>query len=417
MAKTPPRKIFDILPPERYKKELPEIEKEKAEKLKKPSRSSKRVFLLIALILIIAISLSYFFFQRLTLIMWPETQEVSFSEKIIVDKNLKENNFLSKTIPGELFSKEQVTPQEFNSSGRTSKETKAGGVIRVYNAYSTSPQALMVRTRFVSAEGKLFRSLEGITIPGGTYEGGKLQAGLLDVKVEADQPGPEYNIGPSTFSIPGFAGTPKYTAFYGKSSEPMKGGSKGEGTEVTQNDLDEAEKRITEKSLKELESSLKNSLSGDYVLLEGATKKENQSPVFSAKVGDDTSSFTGEIKGTIKALAFKKSDLEKIAKDLIIAKISQDQKLKEDSLNIKYSPETIDLEGGKMILTLDISSTIYTDFNKESFKREISGKTVAEVESILKSNFNIKRFEINIWPPWPRKFPEDPRKIKIEVRL
>ena len=112
-------------------------------------------------------------------------------------------------IQGEVLEAEKEVSQNFTAHGKKLKSTKAHGTMRIYNNYSTAAQTLVATTRFISNEGKLFRTKERVVIPGGYYEGGKLAAGFIDIEVIADQPGEDYNIDPSTFSIPGFVGTSK----------------------------------------------------------------------------------------------------------------------------------------------------------------------------------------------------------------
>src|SRR3989344_2102405 len=81
-------------------------------------------------------------------------------------------NVLGKTIPGNFFEEELEVSQEFKATGKTKIAGKARGQIRVYNAYSTSSQSLIANTRFISAEGKLFKSIKAVTIPGGKQSGG-----------------------------------------------------------------------------------------------------------------------------------------------------------------------------------------------------------------------------------------------------
>jgi len=412
-------KIFDILPPQRYTEKI--TQKEEIVGRKPPRRTFsaliKGIFLILV-ILFFAGVISTFFFQKATLTIWPKTQKLDFKEQVIIDKNFKQYDFLARTIPGEFLQEEKITSlKEIPATGETSKDQKAEGTIRVYNAYSTSPQALIANTRFVSAEGKLLRSLDRINIPGGTYEGGKLQPGFVDIKVQADQSGEGYNIGPSTFSIPGFVGTPKYTAFYGKSFEPMKGGFKGKTSQITKQDLENAEKTLKDKLAQELDLLVKDKTSGKFVLLDGASKKEMENPIFSAKAGDTGETFTGEIKGTSTYLVFKESDLNNFAKDLILSRISQEQNLKEDSLSINYYPENIDFAGGKIILNLDLSATIYPNFDKEAFKRDLTGKSLSEVKANLATNSKIDKFNINLWPFWLPIIPSDLQKIKIILNI
>ena len=413
------RKIFDIIPPEKIKeKTYLEIGiKNEGFFQSRSGKSLKVIFGVIIFLLILGGIFSHFIFQKAEIRIWPKTQEVNFEEKVTVDSKIKEVEFSTNTIPGGIFLKEQKIHQEFFSSGKSLREKKAEGTIRVYNAYSTFSQVLVTTTRFVSANGRLFRSLERVIIPGGTYKGGNLQPGFLDVNVRADQPGEEYNIDPSTFSIPGFAGTPRYTAFYGKSFEPMKGGYKGEVSEVTQQDLERAETTLKEKLLTAVKLSLENKISKRIIVLEEFSKKDFSTPIFSAKAGEEKTSFMGEGKLSFTALTFKKLDLEDFAKEYILSQISKYQKIYLESLRVSYSLETIDVNRGKMALAINFSAKIYFKILEDDFKKEIAGKLLSEAKDFLANDPRIAKLEIDFWPFWIKKIPKDVEKIIIRQEI
>jgi hypothetical protein len=103
------------------------------------------------------------------------------------------------------------------------EDKKAKGKVTFYNEYSPNSQSLVATTRLLSEDGKLFRLVDDVTIPGfkKTTEG--IEAGIIEADVIASEFGEEYIIGPSTFSIPGFKETneEKYLKLYAKSEENM----------------------------------------------------------------------------------------------------------------------------------------------------------------------------------------------------
>lgn len=419
MPKLNSQKILDIVPP---KKVIEKIQPKKDIERREPSRVKARGFpkmivLVVIFLLILAGGTFYFIFQKAEIVVWPKTQVVNFQEKLTVDVKTQQIDLSSNAIPGTILKEEQKTSQEFPSSGRTTKEARAKGIIRVYNAYSTDPQVLVATTRFVSADGKLFRSSERVTIPGGSYQGGKLQPGFLDIEAEADQPGEEYNIGPSTFSIPGFAGTARYTAFYGKSSDPMKGGFKGETFEVVQKDLNDAENSLKAKLLEAVRVSLTNKVSEEIIILDEAAHKEFSIPVFSAKPGEERVSFVADGAISFEALVFNKSDLENFVKNYINSQISKEQELNLKSLKIDYSLETASIDQGKMILNLEITAQIHFKISEKELKEEIMGKPLSQAEEFLAKDPRIAKLEINLWPFWVKKVPQAEDRIKIEQRI
>jgi hypothetical protein len=347
--------------------------------------------------------------------IWPKAEVTSLKEEIVIDDKISEPDFLNKLFPGKIFSDQRTGSQDFNSTGKGIKEEKAKGIIRVYNSFSTSSQTLVAQTRFVSADGKLFRSLQKVVIPGGRYEKNKLAPGFLDVEVQAAQAGEEYNIGPSTFSIPGFLGTSKYTAFYGKSFDSMKGGFKGEAAQLTAEDLDKARDALTSKLQKEAFDSLKSKVPSDYILLEKASSFEIVDEISSAPIESFINSFN--LKETIKIenLAFKKSDIKKFVDNLISSNISGNKKIEEKNIEINYLPKN--KEDGKLPLVLEISAKTLPEIDTEELKKAIAGKPFQEIKFLLKDNSQLSKIEIKSSAFWLRKIPENLNNIKILLNI
>ena len=408
MFKSSSRKIFDIIPPEKIERKIsPKIRiGEKGLFQPRPRKSLKIFFGAIIFLLIFGGVFSYFTFQKAEIIIWPKTQEVSFEEKITVDSKIEEVEFSINTIPGDILREEQRTTQEFSSSGKSLREIKAEGIIRVYNNYHLT-QILVANTRFQPPLERVlyFRTTRRITIPAKSY---------VDVEVIADKAGEEYNIGPSTFSVPGLAGLPQYTFVYGKSFESMKRGLKSEVPEVIQQDFEKAENVLKEKLLTAAKLSLKNKVSEEVIVLEKASKKDFLAPIFSAKAGEEKTSFVGEGELSFTALTFKKSDLEDFIKEYILSQISKDQKIHLESLKISYLPETVNIDQGKMILSLKFSAKIYFKILDYDLKKELTEKLLSKAKEFLTNDPRIAKLEISLWPFWIKKVPQDIEKIKIK---
>jgi len=423
-----PQKIFDILPPGYPPKVGPpaafgqEKPSQPSEKISSPHFKGKKYWEMaggILAILILAFLFCYFTLSKAEIEIWPETESLTFETKATIDSEGKNIDVSNKVIPGKTIVVEKTVSEEFPSSGKILKEKKAEGIIRVYNAYSTSSQALVSNTRFISAEGKLFRSLEKVTIPGGKYEGGKLVPGELDVKVVADQSGPEYNITATTFSIPGFAGTAKYTKFYGKSSENMTGGLREKVPQVTQDDLYLAQKTLEERALKESDTALKEKISSDplLVLLKEAQASEILETFSLARPKEELEKFNFQVKAKSEALVFNTKDVENFIKDFILSQIPESKKLHQESLKTNYLPETINLKTGKIILSLKAEAKIYSDINQTDLKRNLGRKSLAEAKIFLENQPHVTKTQVRFWPFWVKKVPEDADKIEIKLRI
>ena len=393
------KKIFDIAPPEEIKS-LP-VSPEK-----KSSPSFKRTIpiLIGGAIFLIGISGYIFIEPKAEIELWPQKELIELETKA--------------TLSGEIFEAERTVSQEFSATGTKLKEVRARGIIRVYNAYSTLPQPLVANTRFVSDEGKLFRTPKRVVIPGGRYEEGRFVPGEIDIEVVAAEPGEEYNIGPSTFSIPGFAGTARFAAFYAKSFEPMTGGLIAEVPQVTKEDLDRAKEILTAKALEESKLALKRAIPlEEYILVEGALSQEIVEVTPFAEEGQELSSFLFQVRAISQALAFKKSELKILAKDLLQPQIPQLKALHEESLLIDYYPRTFNLKERKVDLDLKISAQIYSVIDEYSLKEMIKNKRPEVARRLLENLPEIDRVEINLWPFWVRSVPSATERINIKLNL
>ncbi|KPJ57294.1 hypothetical protein AMJ49_01690 [Parcubacteria bacterium DG_74_2] len=400
------KKIFDVLPPEKLKeKEVIYLPKKKR---------LKKGWILFFLILALAI----FFlkeFPSATIEIWPKTEISKFETDLLVDRQIENPNLFKKSIPGQNFELEKTISREFSSSGRKLKEERATGNIKVFNE-TTYSQVLVATTRFVSKEGKLFRSTERITVPAGYYEGTKFLPGEIDVEVRAAESGEDYNIGPSTFSIPGLAPSPSYTKIYGRSSQAMSGGSKKEVLVVTNEDLNNAKDFLTDRAKEEGEKFLKENTPIGFLLLEDISKTEVLDISFSAKAGEELEKFNCQIKIKAKNLIFLKKDFEDLIKNYILSKIPG-KKIQPESLKTNYSVENFDIDSGKVFLLVDTEVKIYPELDEVFLKKEISQKQIEEVKIFLKNQPEIDKFEINIFPFWAKVLPANFESIRLEIKL
>lgn len=423
------KKVFDILPPEEIRQPAEKKEKKEVFLAEKRKWTLPKVSLpsfedvtfkkpaIFFLVLILIGIFSYFALPKAEIVIQPETEISTFEAELTIDEKLSVADFPSSIIPGEFFEVEKQVSEEFSSSGITFKEEKAEGTIRVYNAYSTSSQVLVATTRFVSTEGKLFRSIERVTIPGGHYEGGKLVSGFLDIRVRADQPGEEFNIESSTFSIPGFVGTPRYTYFYGKSFQPMLGGLKKEVPKVTQEDLDQAKNILIKRAEKEGEISLNEKISSEFILLEEAREQEILELFSSAQAEETGEKFIFRVKTRFLVLAFKEKLLEDFVEQFISFRIPAGKKVYRKDLKISYTSQSVDLKLGKIILSLTATAKIYSDIDENNLKKALAGKSQNETQLYLENHPQIIKAVIKFWPFWVKKVPQKEEKIKIELRI
>lgn len=416
-------KIFDITPPR--KRQISESapdplhpDKDKlleSEPAKNPSFLKKKIIVLAVIVLLAGLALSYFLIPpKAKIELWP--QKLAIKEVVILTvSSLREGeNFLV----GEIVEIEKTAYQNFISQSKKLKTAKAQGVIRVYNNYSTASQPLLATTRFVSDDGKLFRTPVRVVIPGAHYEGGKLAAGFIDIEVVADQPGQDYNIDASTFSIPGFVGTSKYTAFYAKSFEPMKGGVKEEVSYVSQDDLDKAREALSRAALKEITTAFKEVvLSEKYILAEESVSFEVADFKSSLEIGKEAESFSAQAKAIASALVIKETAIRDFSRDYLRGKLPSENKLIEKSLKADFSLGNIDREKNEFTMEVVISAQSYSLPAENEIKEIVKNKNIKEVENYFSGLSRVKKVKVEFWPFWVGFAPHNSERIDVILRL
>jgi len=400
------KKFFDILPPdERTRNE------QKRLVFRSQSKRAGRGFGLFWILLILiggVFSLCFLYsfrFSRAEIEILPKTDRVSFNTEVSIRKDIEEVSLTEWAIPGRFAEEEKELSMEFPSSGKVSKKKYARGKIRVYNKYHQSV-SLRKNTHFRSDEGKEFYTLKQIKIPANGY--------LDGVEVVADEPGPEYNIGPSKFSVPKLRRYSQrlFMDVYGESTEPMKGGFLGEVPEVKKEDLENAEKILLEKLFAQGKESLKGSLPQDYILLDDLIKQEvvEKSPL--AKAGQELKSFVYKARVSSRGFIFKKADLEEFSYQFIQSQIG-DKKIVEGSLDLDYSVEQKDLKEGNVLISLRASAETYSLPDFGQLKEKAKGKSATEAEYLLEKEEGISRAKIKLFPFWSRIVPQKEQKIEI----
>lgn len=426
------KKIFDIIPPEKvekdkkptvktFKKKISEQEaikeiKKKAKAIADAAKLEKKGFKMgwvIAPIFLALLIFVVFKISKAEIVIWPKTELVAFETELTIDTNADEVDLFYKSIPAQLFESQKVLYEEFQSTGETLK--KAEGVIRLYNEYSTKSETWLKGTRFVSSEGKLFKSKDKIIVPGAELKDGKLIPRYVDVPVAAAEAGEEYNIEPTHFSIYVFRGTPRYTKFYGESLEPITGG--GDSLMVTEEDMELAEEFLVEKTKNTSETELKNKIPETQIFLDDILETEVLEKFSLTKTGDEAESFSFKVKTKSKTLLFKEKDIKDYIKQLVFSQDSSEKSFYEESLKIDYTPQTIDFDLGRAVVSLNVSVEVYSNINLNLLKRELMGKSLSGTTVFLENQLEIRKAEVQLWPFWVKNVPKNIEKININYRF
>lgn len=366
--------------------------------------------LFLALVLVIGIvSFATVAFSKVSVELYPKKYTVPISLQIPLKKTPAASEVPFTTISTDL--ERGVTVP---ATGEKKVANRATGTIVVYNT-TASEQRLVINTRFETAQGLIYRLTQSVVVPGATTKSGKTTPGSVEGRVQADDTGEKYNIGLTDFTIPGFKGTDKFTAFYGRSKTPMTGGFVG--TVKVVDDTLAASKRAELKVTleKEARESLLLKVPKDYYYFPALS-----TATFSDLPDTSTSKDTSTLRQKITVTG------------AIIPKKTFAAFLATKSIQ-KFDGSDIELTSGDK---LQVTTTNAADINTESFSISVKGNglftaviDVSKVPELLagtsKKSFTtaleslkgLEKAEANIRPLWRVSFPKDPSKIKVTVIL
>lgn len=395
------------------------------EEISEPGRSgSKKKFskknILVGLALFTAVIILFFglssMFSSATVRVVPISERVSLDDVFTASNTVVvgENNLPFKIMKIE-DSETALVP-----AGKTEKVTKkASGTIIVYNNYSESAQKLVTGTRFETTDGKIYKIDKSISVPGKKVVNGKVVPGSLTVTVYAANPGAEYNIGPSDFTLPGLVGSPRFKEVFAKGKGDITGGFVGEMKIVSPEDITAARKTLDVSLTKKLAEKAILEVPAGYILYNDAISvelKDNSADIGTKAEGDKV---TLVLKGTLRSVIFDSAALaaavaERKLPDLKNYDVRSDELAKVVMKMIGKSGMSFD-EKETFAFKLTGAPKIVWNMDTEAFKKDLAGLPKSSYQEVFKKYPMILKAETTFVPSWSSVFPSDSSKINIEL--
>lgn len=428
------KKIFDIVPPGGSFEEKESV-REKVFTKKSGFQSSPRDkkerktfsfkgLLILAVFLAIISGAAYFLIEAEAKIeIWPETSNAKSQDQILLKggEPASQADFEQKTIPAVLIQKTIEEKITFSATGAVQNNAKASGKLRVYNKYEPPTAFTLVKnTRFLSSpQGKTFKSLNAINLPAASYKDGKLVYGFVDIEVEADEAGSDYNIeSSSSFSIPKLVGTNYFYTTWAENIGSLAGGSDTGVKTVTREDLDNAKDLFLSESFKKAKESLSDGVESGFVLADSLISHEIEGEIkFSAEEKSARDSF--EVSGKIvsKALIFKQSDLDDYSAKLLASLSKNSQKIVPGTLKVLPEAKTIDFNKQTAEVGLSINAKAYMLEENQKIKELLRAQKIDYAVSLINNYSGVEKADIKIFPFWKKKIPSSMDKIEIKLNF
>ena len=299
------------------------------------------------------------------------------------------------------------------ASGEEFIEEKASGQIVIYNDFNSSSQRLIKNTRFETPEGLIYRINKSVTVPGIQKEDGKSVPGSIEVTVYADEVGDTYNIGLTDFTIPGFAGDPRFDDFYARSKSEMTGGFVGEKKVVSELDETQARNEIQEKLKTQLLKDVFSQKPEGFEIYE-----DGVFVAFSSLPDEETGNkVVVKEKATLYGVLFKQDAFARFVAQNTIAGFDEEMVEILDPSTLTFSileKDTVEpWIGDEFSFRLGGKAHIVWSFESEQLKEDLAGKAKGALETVLTGYPSIDEAQIVLRPFWRQTFPDNIKDIKV----
>ena len=378
-----------------------------------PSISSKVFAAFIFVCIATTALITFFVFQKVDIVIALKTQETDYNFEFVTDESISEIDAAYSKIPVERIEVVNEETETYSAMGKKHVTEKASGKITVFNEYSSNPQKIVANTRFLSKEGQLFRISESITIPGFSRVEGKDVPGQVTATIFANKAGEGYNIGPSSFTLPGLQGSGKYSSVYARSEQAMSGGIDKDVLYFSESDYITAKDKLVKNIKAKSEQDFLSKISDEVILLEN-TKEEGEVEVeTNVKIGAITDDFQMTVSVKTSALSVNKDNLNELISAKINSELGENMRLVEGSRKYEIG-ETVKDENNKITMPVYVTQGLVTNIDPNKIKKEIANKNEAELSNYFNNLREVKSANVEFWPSWIKNIPSSWDKINIE---
>jgi hypothetical protein len=353
-----------------------------------------------------------FLFAKAEVSVNPKIQNVVLNENLSASKDSNSDGlaFNLVVIPGQEDKTIQATGQKY-------VKIPATGTVVIYNAFSSTPQALNIDTRLEGSNGKIYKTLTKTTVPGMSKSG---TPGSIEVGIYGSVPGVEYNSVPLDFKIFGFKGTPKYTKIYARSKGSIAGGYVGKAPDVLDADkttaLDDLKTSLQAKLLQQATDQIPD---GFILFKDAVFVNADDSNISSVYNKDNSVTFTES--GTLYGILLNEKSLtKKIATDNV-AKYNGDgsdvyiQNIKNLTFTLSNKDNTSFADIQNINFNLSGSSKIVWKLDENKFTNDLLGKSKSDFTKILVQYPNIDSATLKLSPAWKMTIPDKLKNVKVIV--
>jgi len=321
----------------------------------------------------------------------------------------------NSTIAGERIAFSTTQTHDVPASQLRDVRRKAAGTVLLYNNFSSASQKLVAGTRLEAPDGKIFRILSSVTIPGASVTGSKvISPGTIETVAQADKAGAEYNLDSANFSIPGFLGNPKHDGFYAKAKGKFSGGFAGRVVSASGSDIANASATLDTAARAQLVSDLSAKIPPGFKLIDNGYDISTTLQPLDQPVGLATT-LRADMLVEARAIIFRPEDMARALATRAGFTPGQAVLANPEALTYRLTRKSI--PNGELTIRVTGTGSFVWQVDTGAIATAISkAGSVPLLNDIFKSYPAIGKADVTFSPRWVRSIPHTPERILVEVK-
>ncbi len=358
----------------------------------------------IAVVVLIGI-VAFFSFSKLTVSIVPNEELVNENLIITVaDENASSTAEVGNTIKGVVRSLIIEDEKIYDATGEEASSESFSGKAFLINKNNVA-QTLVVKTRLLTPDNKLFRIKKTVTIPAG---------GEVEVEVYPDQPSADMAIQPSTFTIPGL-NQALQAKIYAESREAFS--ISGNMIKyISADDLANAKKDLS-LSLMEKAKTESASRFSQYDKIIYNVDITKIITATDAKENDKKDEFKMKARGSVQVIAFSQAESMKLIQGKLKVSVPEGQVLSGlNESSVSYSLENSDEATKTASVKAAFSGrTTFAEGVEIIDRNKLVNLSRDQINDYLKTVEGISAYKLEFSPSFISKAPSLSDRIKVEI--
>jgi hypothetical protein len=352
--------------------------------------------LLASLVIILLLGGAYLYVFKIGAIVTIDIAPKSTDEQEqIVFATTGGSNFSKDIIAAEVVSTSLSGSASTDATGKKEVGNKAKGTLTLFNSddsKKTLPEGTVI-TSGNNLDFVLDKEISIASASGDIFSG--IKSGTAQAAVTAKEIGTEFNLPSNTKFTVG-----KQSTLAAKNDNAFSGGSKKTVTVVSKKDTDRLVADLPKGLEAKAREDLQKKIGTDVVLIPVFTDRKLEKPTFDKKVDEEAKSVKLTANVTFQTVSYKKDELTQYAQVKLKNKFSQDVTIPEKS--IKTELKNIKVTDDEDITAdASINAGILPKLDREQLIRDITGKSFAEAEVILRDVPQVKSASLKLSPNIP----------------